>query len=120
MGYSYLYIFLGGGVGALCRYVLSAWGNSLLHFMPFGTLMVNLIGCFIAGFVYHILLQYEFLRLGLGIGFLGALTTFSTFSVEVIQLLQDKKFLEAGLYWSISTVLCIAFAFLGVYSYQKL
>jgi CrcB protein len=92
-------VFIGGGIGAILRYWL---GGSVYRFMgadfPYGTLLVNVLGCFFIGF-----LAYNFeerfviqpwLRSFLAIGLLGGFTTFSTFSIETIALLQDGSYLR--------------------------
>jgi CrcB protein len=82
-----LLVFLGGGIGALCRYginVLSAhaWGSRF----PFGTLLVNLAGCFLIGVAFGLTgksnLMSPSARIFFVTGFLGALTTFSSYAIE--------------------------------------
>lgn len=88
----YLYIALGGAVGATSRYCLSLWiANKIPGVFPLGTLIVNLLGCFLLGVLYALgdrTISPQ-LRLFLTTGFLGAFTTFSTFSVETLDLLKN-------------------------------
>ena len=90
----YLYIGFGGGLGSICRYGLSRLMYRLLgDAFPYGTLAVNVIGCFVIGllmasFEERFLVQPN-LRLFLTIGILGGFTTFSTFSFESIALLRS-------------------------------
>ena len=95
---SVLAICLGACVGALARWRLGLWlsPGSLL---PWGTLAANLVGGYLVGVciaVFHALPQLDPLwRLALVTGFLGALTTFSSFSAEVVQMLMTQRYLLA-------------------------
>jgi CrcB protein len=85
-----IWIALGGLLGTLCRYGLSAWldGRSQSPF-PYGTLAVNLLGCFIAGFLFPLLEQATVapeLRLAVFTGFLGGFTTFSAYGLQTVML----------------------------------
>ena len=85
-------IALGGGLGAVCRYLLSkVMGTLLGTSFPFGTLVVNIIGAFLIGFIGFILFERTFhlgaeLRALIIIGLLGGFTTFSSFSYETVLL----------------------------------
>lgn len=88
-----LLIALGGALGALGRYGLSNLSSGWLgESFPYGTLIANLVGCFAFGAVQQLgdatnLISQE-VRLAIGIGFLGALTTYSTFGYETLRQLQ--------------------------------
>ena len=90
-GLAVLAVFSGAGLGACLRWVLSLWLNPLLPSMPLGTLAANLIGGLLVGVATAGFAQLPHLapewRLLLVTGFLGGLTTFSTFSAEVTSLL---------------------------------
>jgi CrcB protein len=90
-GLAVLAVFSGAGLGACLRWVLSLWLNPLLPSMPLGTLAANLIGGLLVGVATAGFAQLPHLapewRLLLVTGFLGGLTTFSTFSAEVVSLL---------------------------------
>ena len=92
-----LLVGLGGGVGSIGRYLLQKWVYSLYpHPFPWGTLLVNVSGCFIIGLLYAMaerssLLNLE-LRLLLMVGLCGGFTTFSTFAFENVILLRAGDF----------------------------
>jgi len=90
-----LAVFIGGGTGSVARWFLSMRFNPLHHAIPLGTLTANLIGAFIIGGglawfnrMTHIDPMWKLL---ITTGFCGGLTTFSTFSAEVVFLLQDGR-----------------------------
>ena len=103
------YVALGGALGALARYGISGWVyNRMGENFPWGTLVVNLVGCLALGLVIRWLQVSAVapeLRPFLTIGVLGAFTTFSTFSYETVALLQEGQWLRAGLYMGGSVVL---------------
>jgi CrcB protein len=86
---------LGASLGALARWQLSLWLNSGTHWLPVGTLAANLAGGWLIGLLVAIFQAQPGIdplwRLALITGFLGALTTFSTFSMETVQLLQADR-----------------------------
>ena len=114
-----LAIAAGGALGALMRYWVStatyAW---LGRGFPWGTLMINVLGSFAMGALYVLLLDRltsgPELRAFLLIGFLGAFTTFSTFSIETFNLIEEAQIGKALLNAGGSVVVCIAAAWLGV------
>jgi CrcB protein len=89
-----LLVLLGGGLGAPSRYLLDRWVQSRHRFQfPWGTLLVNLIGCLLLGVIADGLAHRGWsdnVYALLGTGFCGGLTTFSTFSVEAVELLQGR------------------------------
>jgi len=112
-------IALCGGLGCLSRYFVSGWVYDWLgKGFPFGTLAVNILGAFIIGFLMefglHSTLIPASLRVGLTVGFLGGLTTFSTFSYETFRLLEEGEILFAGLNAAGSVVVCVIFAWVGI------
>ncbi|MBC8212608.1 MAG: fluoride efflux transporter CrcB [Gammaproteobacteria bacterium] len=103
----YLAIAFGGALGAISRYWVSArtylWlGNEF----PFGTLMVNISGSFMMGFLALLLSEKinlpEELRFALLVGFLGSYTTFSTFALDGLQALQNGAMMKVAMYVLVS------------------
>ena len=104
-------IFVGGGVGSVCRYLLGAVVQTRTHIdFPLGTLVVNVLGCLAIG----VLAKYFFhgqthslARTTLIVGFCGGFTTFSTFSYETIGLVNGGEWSRAALYIGASIVACL-------------
>ena len=113
-------IALGGAIGAIARYGLSNLIYALWHSdFPLGTLTVNAIGCFLVGLISIKLIQYTELTTELRnlliIGFLGAFSTFSSFSLETIDLFQSG-YIFSGIINIFSTlILCLSFTTLGIF-----
>lgn len=111
-------ISLGAALGAILRFFLGAWLNALFPQIPPGTLVANLIGGYLIGvavaaFAGHPGLAPE-LRLFVITGFLGGLTTFSTFSAEVTNLLQEGRLLWAGAAIGAHVIGSLAMTLLGI------
>ena len=111
--------------GGLTRYYLSGWVYSLLgRAFPYGTFAVNIIGAYLIGLIMELGLRSTFipdtLRLGLTVGFLGGLTTFSTFSYETFSLLEDGQFLVAFVNVLASVSVCLLFTWLGIVTVRAL
>lgn len=110
----YLYIAAGGALGAVARYLLSTWlNNRSVQAFPYGTFVVNLVGCFFLGLFYALSLEKSVInpqtRPMITVGFLGAFTTFSTFSLETLNILKEGN-MGIGLFYIGSSV------FLGLIS----
>jgi len=94
------WIGLGGFLGANARYFIGGWvATRVGSIFPYGTLLINASGSFVLGVLMGLVetsIVSPTVRLGLGIGFLGAYTTFSTFSYETLRLAEDGSMLLAG------------------------
>ena len=106
----FLLVALGGGAGAVCRYVLTLLPIS--GRFPFATLIANALGALIIGFLAGCAIQLDSfpanLNLLLKTGFCGGFTTFSTFSLETVTLWQQHRFWTAGGNAMLSLAVCFA------------
>ncbi len=93
-------IGIGAALGAIARWLLALGLNRLVPGLPMGTLAANLIGAFLVGIAMAVFVQYDTIplvwRLALTTGFLGGLTTFSTFSAETVLLMQRGEWLATS------------------------
>ena len=115
-----LFIALGGASGAVARYALANWIHRLWEgHVPVGTLLVNFLGSFAIGIVFVLVVEKELVhpdwRGILMIGFLGAFTTFSTFSLETINLIESGHIFHALGYMLASVSLCVLAAGSAIY-----
>ena len=112
-----LYIATGGALGAILRYGISVFFKYYFPYFPVGTLFVNFSGSILIG----LLVSYSqsqlsnplFVKYFLIIGFLGSFTTFSAFSLESLEMFNDKKILISLTYIFLSVFLCIFGAGIG-------
>ncbi len=116
----YAFVAIGGACGASLRFFISQIVlNWLGKGFPFATLIVNIIGSLSMGLLYGFLeqgsLELTVHRTLIGIGFLGAFTTFSTFSLDTLLLIQQGELIKAMLNVFFNVVLCILAAALGIY-----
>ena len=112
----------GAAIGASLRWGLGLWLNSLFSSLEFGTLVANFIGCFLMGILVAVFWMFPQFspewRLFLVTGFLGALTTFSSFSGEVIELFFKEEW-GNGLFVLVSHLVgCLIFTVLGIYFFR--
>lgn len=119
-----LYVSLGASIGAITRWWLGIILNSVFPTLPLGTLVANLIGGFLMGIIMAITRNHAYVseasRLAITTGFLGGLTTFSTFSAETVTLLMHHEY-----FWSFIIILghvagTILATFGGIYTIKLL
>lgn len=114
-----LAIAIGGALGSVLRYVLStSVQNALGRDFPYGTLLVNLVGCLAMGVLFTVFLERAMhegaWRAGLVIGVLGGFTTFSAYSMETVLLLEEGAYGRAAVYAAASVILCVGATVVGV------
>jgi CrcB protein len=116
---SILYVALGGALGSVSRYLLGTWTQSLSKSIdfPYGTLTVNLIGCFLIGFLSQLAeVRGAFMsesRAFVFIGILGGFTTFSAFGNETLNLLRDGEAFNALANIGANVILGLLLVWLG-------
>jgi len=119
-----IFIGLAGGAGTLMRYWLSEWvAKRFGETFPSGTLVVNLVGCFLAGSLFYLMFDRYLInptvRTIVLIGFLGGFTTFSSFGLQTFTLLRDGEVGLALLNIAISNVAGLLLVWVG-YSLAKI
>ena len=122
---NFLLVAFGGSIGASTRYFFYLVSKNLFspNYIFINTLIINIIGSFLIGYLIFLLenksFSQDFLKYFFIIGILGSFTTFSAFSFESIDLLVNKRFLIAFFYIFLSLFLCLIFTFLGL-NFNKL
>lgn len=114
----YLFVAIGGASGAMMRFFIaqqmSVWFG---RGFPLATLLVNVVGSFAIGALYS-MVQTEAVvapwRIGITVGFLGALTTFSTFSIDTVLLIQQGALVKAFINVLMNVVVCLLAAWAGL------
>ncbi len=111
-----LFVLLGGGCGAVLRYLLTIFMQKYLSMEHYATFVINLIGCFILGLLLPVYLgEFHTLRaIFLIVGFIGSFTTFSTFEYENIDLLAHERYVEFLKYTVYSCICGITAVLLGL------
>ncbi len=120
-----LVIAAGGSIGAVMRFIMSTGIHSWLgKGFPYGTLIVNVLGSLLMGLLYELFLQRlsvsPEVRALLLVGFLGAFTTFSTFSIETINLIEQGYLIKAIVNVLANVILCVLAAWVGLQIVRQL
>ena len=120
----FLAVALGAIAGSWLRWLLSLWLNRNADMLPWGTLAANMLGGYLVGLILGLVAANpewpQFWRLLLVTGFLGALTTFSTFSAEVIGFVEEGRLGMALTYAGTSLIGSLALTFLGLLTAHSL
>ncbi len=121
----WLAIAIGGALGSVLRFAAVSYLTPLINYrFPFGTFIVNLSGSFLIGVAYVLLMEKTTMpaewRLFFITGILGGYTTFSAFSLEILQLWQEGHVVNAFVYASASVMLGLLMAFIGMALTQKI
>ena len=108
-----------GAAGTVSRYAVSGWSYRVLgDKLPYGTLVVNVVGCLLLAFVMQIALSADVIprawRMPITVGFFGAFTTFSTFGYETLRLMEDAAWTPALINVGANVILCLAAAWAGL------
>ena len=116
---TWLYVMIGGALGSLARYLISLLALPISRDLPWGTIGINILGSFIIGFFGTLTLSQgrfpvsENMRLFVMVGICGGFTTFSSFSLQTLDLLRGGAMFRAGLNIVLSVALCVAAVALG-------
>lgn len=116
-------IITGGIIGALLRYYVSVGiAKNMSGFFPWPTFIVNITGAFFMGFLWGLMEHSNvstYVKSFTFVGLLGSFTTFSTFSLDIFNLMRRNEYSAASLYWLLSTVTGVLFVGLGYFLSKK-
>lgn len=115
----WLWVLTFGALGVAARFAIDTWIAKFLFSFPFGTLAINILGCFIAGLCFNSGMQRDLalspVRLAVIVGFCGGFTTFSGFGLQFMELLSGGRVMAALAYGIGSPVLCFLATAGGLY-----
>ena len=113
-----LLVGLGSFIGGISRYLVTLFvQNKILSTFPYGTMAVNIIGCFLIGTIYALSERGNWnpeWRIFLATGIMGGFTTFSSFSNETVSMLRDAEYWPAFTYVALSVIIGLAATFAGI------
>lgn len=118
--YSFLLVGAGGAIGAMARFGFASFVGRLWPMgFPLATLLINMIGSVAMGIFIGLMARFlppwqEDARLFIAVGIFGGFTTFSTFSLDTVALIERGELLQAGFYVLLSVVLCLIGLYLGL------
>lgn len=120
-----LFVFTGGGIGSMLRYLASLFAKKYFALPLLATFIVNITGCFLIGLICGFLLNKtcvfsDTIKLIIVIGFLGGLTTFSSLNIEVFDLIKTGKIFYGLSYMFLSCAFGLLATFLGYLIFDKL
>jgi CrcB protein len=112
-------ISLAGALGTLCRYLVGIWAGRVLGAgFPYGTLIVNIVGCFLIALVYQLAFASTMIsssmRVTLTTGFIGGLTTYSSFNYETTALLRERAWATGMMNVGVTLGACFVAGLLGL------
>lgn len=121
----FMWICFAGAIGTGTRYLVAVWaGRTFGTAFPYGTLIVNVTGCFLIAAIMHVSLSTTLvpptLRLALTTGFLGGLTTYSSFNYETTRFLQERAWGPGLVNYAVTTGACFAAGLLGLAAARRL
>lgn len=125
---TFIYVAAGGAIGAMGRFfivsLVGSWAHASGYYFPFGTLIVNVLGSFILGSLIEVsALAWSpspEIRAMLVVGMLGAFTTFSTFSLDVVTMGTRGEWMHVALYMGLSVALSIIALYMGMQMFRAL
>jgi CrcB protein len=114
----FFWICVAGALGTGTRYLVGIWaGRTFGASFPYGTLIVNVVGCFLIAAIMHVSISTgrvpQTLRLVLTTGFMGGLTTYSSFNYETTRFFQERAWGSGFLNYALTTTLCFAAGLAG-------
>jgi len=115
--YNYFLVFIGGGLGSICRYGIAHFLQSQQYTFPFATFLANVISCVILGFFVGLSMKNgmsDIQKFMIMTGFCGGFSTFSTFTNETFQLFQTGELFYAITNIIVSLIVCLISIYIGI------